>query len=132
MVAISLISCNERIAYSGKIFNEKNFKITDFKNKEDVINELGNPNYIDPIEKKYYYYSEIKNITNFYKQSISNRTMIVVVFNENETIKMISEYDLNDEQDVKYIKDKTPNEIIKRGMIQKIFGGVGANPIITE
>ena len=45
---------------------------------------------------------------------------------------MISEYDLNDEQDVKYIKDKTPNEIIKRGMIQKIFGGVGANPIITE
>ena len=132
MVAISLISCNERIAYSGKIFNEKNFKIKDFKNKEDVINELGNPNYIDPIEKKYYYYSEIKNITNFYKQSISNRTMIVVVFNENETIKMISEYDLNDEQDVKYIKDKTPNEIIKRGMIQKIFGGVGANPIVTE
>jgi len=132
MIAISLISCNERIAYSGKIFNEKNFNITDFKNKEDVINELGNPNYIDPIEKKYYYYSEIKNITNFYKQSIANRTMIVVVFNENETIKMISEYDLNDEQDVKYIKDKTPNEIIKRGMIQKIFGGVGANPIITE
>ena len=43
----------------------------------------------------------------------------------NETIKMISEYDLNDEQDVKYIKEKTPNKLIKRGLLKKIFGGVG-------
>ena len=127
-----LISCNQRISYSGKIFNEKNFNFTDFKNKEEVINKLGNPNYIDPIEKKYYYFSETKNITNFYKQNISSRTMIVFVFNTNNTIKMISEYDLNDEQDIKYIKEKTPNEIIKRGLIQKIFGGVGATPVNTE
>ena len=51
--------------------------------------------------------------------------MVVFIFNENETIKLISQYDLNDEQDIKYIKEKTPNELIKRGLIQKIFGGVG-------
>jgi len=38
---------------------------------------------------------------------------------------LISQYNLNDEQDVKNIKDSTPNELIKRGLIQKIFGGIG-------
>jgi len=96
-----------------------------FKNKEEVIDKLGNPNFIDPIEKKYYYYSEKKYVKNFFKQKISNRIMIVFIFNENETIKLVSQYDLNDEQDVKNIKDSTPNELIKRGLIQKIFGGIG-------
>ena len=53
--------------------------------------------------------------------------MVVFIFNENETIKSISQYDLNDEQDVKNINESTPNELIKRGLIQKIFGGIGNN-----
>ena len=52
--------------------------------------------------------------------------MVVFIFNENETIKLVSQYDLNDEQDVKNIKDSTPNEIIKRGLFQKLFGGIGS------
>ena len=51
--------------------------------------------------------------------------MVVFIFNENETIKLLSQYDLNDEQDVKNIKESTPNELIKRGLLKKIFGGVG-------
>ena len=85
---------------------------------------MGNPNFIDPIEKKYYYFSERKNIKNFFKQKITNRTMVVFIFNENETIKLVSQYNLDDEQDVEYIKDKTPHEFIKRGLLKRIFGGV--------
>ena len=51
--------------------------------------------------------------------------MVVFIFNENETIKLLSQYDLNDEQDVKNIKESTPNELIKRWLIQQIFGGIG-------
>ncbi len=125
IIFILCANCNERILYSGKIINEENFDFTKLKNKEEVINKLGNPNFIDPIEKKYYYFSEKKNISNFFKQKITNRIMVVFIFNENETIQLVSQYDLNDEQDVKYIKEKTPNELIKRGLIKKIFGGVG-------
>ena len=125
MIFILCSGCNEKTHYTGKIFNEENFDFTELKNKEEVINKLGNPNFIDPIEKKYYYYSEKKYVKNFFTQKISNRIMVVFVFNENETIKSVSQYDLNDEQDVKNIKDSTPNELIKRGLIQKIFGGVG-------
>ena len=125
MISILFVSCNEKILYSGKIFNEENFDFAKLKNKEEVVDKFGNPNFIDPIEKKYYYFSEKKYVKNFFKQKISNRIVVVFIFNENETIKSVSQYDLNDEQDVKNIKDSTPNELIKRGLLQKIFGGVG-------
>ena len=125
MIFILCASCNEKILYSGKIFNEENFDFAKLKNKEEVVDKLGNPNFIDPIEKKYYYFSEKKYVKNFFKQKINNRIMVVFIFNENETIKSVSQYDLNDKQDVKNIKESTPNELIKRGLIQKIFGGIG-------
>ncbi len=125
MIFILCISCNEKILYSGKILNEENFDFAKLKNKEEVIDKLGKPNFIDPIEKKYYYFSEKKYVKNFFKKKISNRIMVVFIFNENESIKLISKYDLNDEQDVKSIKDTTPNELIERRLFKKIFGGIG-------
>ncbi len=125
MIFILCASCNEKILYSGKILNEENLDFTKLKNKEEVIDKLGKPNFIDPIEKKYYYFSEKKYVKNFFKQKISNRIMVVFIFNKNETIKLISQYDLNDKQDVKNIKESTPNELIERGLLRKIFGGVG-------
>ena len=125
MIFILCVSCNEKILYSGKILHEENFDYSKLKNKEEVIDTLGNPNFIDPIEKKYYYYSEKKYVKNFFKKKISNRIMVVFIFNENESIKLISKYDLNDEQDVKSIKDTTPNELIERRLFKKIFGGIG-------
>ena len=133
IIFILCVSCNEKILYSGKIFNEENFNFAKLTNKEEVVDKLGNPNFIDPIEKKYYYFSEKTYVKNFFKQKIRNRIMVVFIFNENETIKSVLQYDLNDEQDVKNIKDSTPNELIKRGLIQKVFGGVGKNmPSTTQ
>ena len=133
LIFILFVSCNEKISYSGKIFHEENYDFAKLKNKEEVVDKFGNPNFIDPIEKKYYYFSEKKYVKNFFKQKINNRTMVVFIFNENETIKSVSQYDLNDEQDVENIKDSTHYEIIKRGLIKQIFGGIGNTvPSITE
>ena len=133
MIFILFVSCNEKILYSGKILHEENFDYAKLKNKEEVVDKLGNPNFIDPIEKKYYYYSEKKYVKNFFEQKISDRIMVVFIFNENETIKSMSQYDLNDKKDVKNIKESTPNELIKRGLIQKIFGGIGNSmPTTTQ
>ena len=125
MIFILFVGCKEKILYSGKILNDEDFDFSKLKNKEEVIDELGVPNFIDPIEKKYYYFSEKKYVKNFFHQKISNRIVVVFIFNENETIKLISQYDLNDEQDVKNIKETTPNELIERRLFKKIFGGIG-------
>ena len=50
-------SCVEKTTYSGLIINE-NIKNMEFNNKTELLHSLGKPNYIDPLENKYYYYTE--------------------------------------------------------------------------
>ena len=127
LILVLFANCSEKISYSGKILNNVAIDYTTLNNKNEVINIIGQPNYIDPIEKKYYYFTEQKYKKNFFDQKILNRKLIVFMFNENNTIKSFSQYDLNDQKDIEFIKDKTPNVLIQRGLIEKIFGGVGKN-----
>ena len=90
-----------------------------------MINELGNPSFIDPIENKYFYYSEKKIYKNFFDKKIVSRMLLVFEFNLEEKIKSIDLYNLEDEKDIIIVKEKTKNNLIERGLIEKIFGGVG-------
>ena len=55
-----ILSCVETKSYSGKLIDE-NFKYDTLINKNQVTSSLGQPNFIDPVENKYYYYFEKKN-----------------------------------------------------------------------
>ena len=120
------LGCTERISYGGKIFNLSE-NINNFKIKEDVLKFMGYPNYIDPIEKKYFYYSDKQISKNFFDTKIVERKLIVFHFNDNNTIKSIDEFYLDDENKIKLINDQTPSEMIKPGLLKKIFGGVGTS-----
>ena len=48
-----ILSCVETKSYSGKLIDE-NFKYDLLLNKTQVTSKLGQPNFIDPIENKYY------------------------------------------------------------------------------
>ena len=104
-------SCSEKITYSGKILNTGDFNTKNLNYKEEVLTFIGQPDFIDPIENKYYYFSEQKQVKNFFNQKIIDRKMIVFNFDENQTIISIAKYDLNDEKDIEFIKEKTPNNI---------------------
>jgi len=133
LLCILFASCSEKISYSGKIINYDSFNYTILTNKNEVLNKIGQPNFIDPIEKKYFYFSEKKNEKNFFEKKIENRIMLVFEFDENDTVKSITKFDLNDKKSINYIKDTTSHELIKRGLIEKIFGGVGSSvPSTTE
>ena len=121
------ISCSEKISYTGKIINYDLFDYTTINNKNEVLNNLGQPNFIDPIEKKYFYFSEKKIVKNFFDQKIESRIMLVFKFNENDTIESSIKYDLKDQKTINYIKDTTSYELIQRGLIEKLFGGIGKN-----
>ena len=123
-----LTNCTEKTSYSGKVFkkNEDIYKLT---TKNEIITILGLPNYIDPIEKKYIYYSEKKISKNFYNNKTVERILIVFHFNSDNTIKLINEYNLDNQMDIKLVEDQTSNEIIKQGLLEKVFGGVGKGPV---
>ncbi len=119
-----ILSCVETKSYSGKLIDE-NFKYDSLLNKTQVTSKLGQPNFIDPIENKYYYYFEKRINKNIFDSRIEKRTMIVFNFEENENVQSFNQYNLNQEQQINFIKDKTKNNLIDRGLIEKIFGGIG-------
>ena len=123
-ILLIILSCVEKKSYSGKIIDE-NFKYDLLLNKNQVISKLGHANFIDPIENKYYYYFEKTISKNFYNSKIEKRLIMTFNFEENGNVKSFNQYDLNQENEINIVKDKTRNNLIKRGLIEKIFGGVG-------
>ena len=124
LILFIILSCVETKSYSGKLIDE-NFKYDSLLNKTQVTSKLGQPNFIDPIENKYYYYFEKRINKNIFDSRIEKRTMIVFNFEENENVQSFNQYNLNQEQQINIIKDKTKNNLIDRGLIEKIFGGIG-------
>ena len=123
------LGCTENISYTGKILNEEPINYKNLSTKQDIIKNLGNPSYIDPIEKKYYYFTEKFINKNFFDNRLDSRKLIVFNFNMDESINSIDQYDLNDQKNTKIINETTPNNLIKKGWVENIFGGVGKVPM---
>ena len=123
--------CSEKISYSGKII-DKNINIDSFLNKKQLIVKLGNPSFIDHLENKYFYFTE-KNITkNFFDKKILEKKLYTFKFDENDNIISKIIINLENIDEFKYLKETTKNNLIERGFIEKIFGGVGKQPIPTS
>tara|TARA_B100000989_G_scaffold235958_1_gene182808 strand:+ start:2589 stop:3017 length:429 start_codon:yes stop_codon:yes gene_type:complete len=120
-----LSNCSYKTTYSGKILNEDVLTDINFKNKEKLISKLGNPSYIDPIENKYFYFSEKSEKKSLFKKEIKYSYVFVFKIDENNKIIESNVFNTKDIVSVKFSKDRTKNEIIRRGLLEKIFGGVG-------
>ena len=120
-----LANCSNKTTYSGKVINQDTFKDINFENKNKLISKLGNPSFIDPIENKFFYYSEVSEKKSILKKKIKYSYVFVFKIDEYDQIVESKVYNTKDIKKIKFSNDKTSNEIIKRGLLEKIFGGVG-------
>ena len=120
-----LSNCSNKTTYSGKILNNEELEEINFTNKERLINKLGNPSYIDPIENKFFYFSEKSEKKSIFNKEVKYSYVFVFKIDENDQIINSQVFNIKDIKDVKLSKDKTTNEIVRRGLLEKIFGGVG-------
>ena len=126
----AIISCSEtKIIYSGKIINEKNLNNLNISNKNNLIENFGQPSFIDPIENKYFYYSQKTKENNFFSKKNEYSYIFVFEFDQNDNVVRKKVLNLNEVEKIKINKMKTTNEIIRRGLIEKIFGGVGTQRV---
>ena len=65
-----MANCSSKTTYSGKIINQDELKDINFENKNKLISKLGYPSYIDPIENKFFYYSEVSQKKSILKKEI--------------------------------------------------------------
>ena len=135
LIFISLFvlnNCSNQITYSGKIINHNNLDNLNFENKENLLNQFGDPSYIDPISNKYFYFSEKKEKKSIFSTRINYSYVFVFEFGTNDQLIKSKVYDLKDKKNIKFIEEETPNEVIKRGIIEKMFGGVGPQQQISN
>ena len=120
-----LANCSNKITYSGKIINQDELNDINFENKNKLISKLGYPSYIDPIENKFFYFSEVSEKKSILKKEIKYSYVFVFRINENDQIVETNVFNMKNIETIKFSDDKTSNEIIQRGLLEKIFGGVG-------
>ena len=123
-----IFGCVEKTTYSGKIITNDNLDLN-ILNKNELINKFGKPSYIDNLSNKYFYFTEKKKKKNFYNKKIEYSYLFVFEINDNDKITNSESINLLKETNHKYRKIQTNNNIIKRGILETIFGGIGANPM---
>ena len=121
-----LISCSNETIYSGKILNQEDFNDINYKDKQTLINKLGNPSFVDPLEKKFFYYLEKKNINSIFNKEVEYSYVFVFKFDQNDKILNSEVFDLKNSKNIEIIKNQTSNEVVKMGLLERIFGGVGS------
>jgi len=120
-----LANCSSKTTHSGKILINEELEEINFTNKEKLINKLGNPSYIDPIENKYFYFSEKSEKKSIFNKEVKYSFVFVFKIDDNDQIINSEVFNIKDIKYVKLSKDKTTNEVVRRGLLEKIFGGVG-------
>ncbi len=128
IVSQYIFGCVEKTTYSGKIIIDDNLDLN-ILNKNELINKFGQPSYIDNLSNKYFYFTEKKKKSNFYNNKVLYSYLFVFQINDNNKIISSESINLLKEKNHKYRKIKTNNNIIKRGLLEKVFGGIGANPM---
>ena len=126
----AIASCADpKLIYSGKIINQKNLENLNTTNKVELVKNLGQPSFIDPIENKFFYYSEKIKENNFFSKENEYSFIFVFAFDIKDNLIERKVINLNDLQTKKMNKLETENNIIQRGLIEKIFGGVGTQKV---
>ena len=125
IIFLTLANCSNKVIYSGKILNQEQLEDINFLNKEGLVSKLGQPSYVDTIENKYFYFSEKSEKKSIFNKEVKYSYVFVFKIDKNDEIIETKVFNTEEVKNVSFSNDKTSNEIIKRGLLERIFGGVG-------
>ena len=120
-----MANCSNKTIYSGKIISQDELENINFENKKNLISKLGYPSYIDPIENKFFYFSEKSTKKSVFSKKIEYSYVFVFELDDYEKIVSTKVFDIKDIEKINFTNDKTSNALVKRGLLERIFGGVG-------
>jgi len=123
--------CSEQTIYSGKIINQENLENLKASNKNELIESFGNPSFVDPIQNKIFYYTEKIKENSFFDKKTEYSYLFVFTLDNNDLIISQKAYNPQNKNEISLAKDETSSNIVQRGLIEKIFGGVGPQQLPT-
>lgn len=96
--------------------------------KDDVIEVLGSPSSIATFPEQgdaWYYISKTTKHFAFLEKELVDQNVIVIKFDENEVVKEIKNYGLDDHRKVETVDRTTPTGGNELGFFEQIFGNFG-------
>lgn len=101
--------------------------------KASVLSRLGSPSTTAVFdESSWYYISSSQRRLAFYNPRTVDRQVLVVRFNEDDTVAAVDRYGIERGQIVAYNNDATPTRGRELGLLEQIFGNVGTRPPILN
>ena len=125
IATLLIISCSSSIEKSGIIESDKFANNLKGFKKTDVINTLGDPSSIDNLNNSFIYISETVNRKSIFNNKILSRNIYVVKFDNNNNYLSTETFNIDQNNEINITKNTTSDEILKTGLIETIFGGVG-------
>lgn len=99
--------------------------------KTTVLQRLGTPSTIAAFDQtSWYYISATQQRIAFFRPRTTERQIIVVRFDANDLVTAVDRYGVERGQVVAYNDDATPTRGRELGLLEQIFGNVGATPPI--
>ena len=129
LLCIFIINCsgNKVSNYHGAKKLELKFSKIELNktNKNDIIKLLGPPSTISNFDKnKWFYIERLKSNQSLLKlgaQKIKKNNILLVEFNNNGLLKSKKMFDLNNMNDVKYLKKTTEKDFQNDSIIYGVF-----------
>ena len=132
LFTIYMFGCVEKTSFKGKIITENQLTNLNITNKSDLIEKLGQPSYVDLIQNKFFYFTEKNKERNFFNKKTEYSYLFIFEVDQNDNIISKESINLLNKDTNLYLKKETPNNIVERGLIEKIFGGVGPEQLPTN
>ena len=120
--------CVEKTTFSGKIITQKNLD-EKILNKNQLQKIFGLPSYIDHFSNKHFYFTEKTKEKNFFSKKIEYSYLFIFELDKNDSIISSESINLLNQNKKIFKNTKTSNQLVERGFIEKIFGGIGPEPL---
>ena len=126
-----ITSCLNQTETRGYVFELSDYKLIKegISGKDFVLEAMGNPTFIidhNTNEELWVYFSEDIHKFLFFKPDILNRKIMIIAFDNNATVRKIANYDLKDQNNVKFSNDYTKvDHNQKKGIFSEIFNNIG-------
>ena len=121
-------SCSPIIENRGYVFDEKlldQIKVNETISN-DVMDILGSPSTTSAIDAStwYYIYSKAETVA-FYHPTVTDRRVLAVSFNDDNKVKNLKYYGLEEGKIISYVDRTTPTRGRELTVLQQLFGNLG-------
>ncbi len=127
VLSTSCISNYEKRGYAFEL-SDYNLLQEGVTSKEGVLKLMGSPTIISDLssdESWIYYSEEVKKIL-FFLPKVVERKVVVIKFDDLESVRNIDEYDLdNEESKMKFVQEYTEVKSHNIGFFKSIFSNIG-------